>query len=150
MWSSAEEIIAFTIALALHRHVVHHKNQNDQFSASDLAAEVNYMPFSDQADLHVDTVALQQGIVVFKKAIKKQYSPEFIQMNPTDKDVPTVPSIYGLDSYLAGFNIKFSLISALETKSAILQIRNKILKLQAKGKAHVHNSLSSARGQYHS
>jgi hypothetical protein len=156
MWSTAEEIISFTVAIALFRHVVDHENQNNQFSASDLAEEVNSMPFSDQADLHVDPVALQQGIMRFKKGIVKLINPDFIPMNPAENGVPTVPTLYGLDSFLTGFNLKFKIITdrlqelnARETKSRILTMRNKILNLQLKNKESIHTSLAHAMGQFH-
>lgn len=154
MWSTAEEIISFTVAIALFRHVVDHENQINNFSASDLAEEVNSMPFSDQADLHVDPVALQQGITRFKKGIVKVINPEYIIMKPPQNGVPYVPTIYGFDSLTSGFNLKFSVITdrqeltARAIKSEILTIRDKILNQQIKNKECNHTSLSSALGQY--
>jgi hypothetical protein len=154
MWSTAEEVCSFAVAIACYRHVVTIENQKKQFSAVELAEEMNSLPFSDQADLNVDTVALQQGLVKFKKGIMKLLSLEFITMNPFNKDAHTVPLFINLPPIFALFDIKFvsltvqgPLLTVLDIKSGILTMRNKIMNFTKSSNASNHLSQSAAMGQ---
>jgi len=68
------EINAMALALAtvLVRHQYNQDNIASQYSALDLANEVNGLPFNDIIRIH-DIAILQQGIFEFKKILNKFY-----------------------------------------------------------------------------
>lgn len=134
MLSIEHELCAFALSIALVCHIVTHENSRTQFSADELATELNYLAFGQRADFYVNALALQHGICRFKHAIQKMNLVTITKMNPSN-GIPIIPKYYSLEPILAGYDITFSTITSgiasneVDALEAILNMRNNILRM---------------------
>jgi hypothetical protein len=118
-----EELALNAVATMLVRHNRVPVNINCQLSAALLVKEINGYAWGTKPQFKVDEVVLQQGLHIYKKAIK---NVEFIDMQSSNKNVPWVPSHGKLKHIMKGKEIKF-LTLPKETDILVYDSEEKLL-----------------------
>jgi hypothetical protein len=63
---------AFMVAILLARHEVNNNNSEKQWSAAEISEELNNLPYSETTNFHVDTDALQHGMSIFQRQLRRR------------------------------------------------------------------------------
>ena len=121
------EICLFALAIALVRHIVTLGNFTSQFSALELASELNTLTFGQKADFYINPLALQHGIHFFKLALTKMSLVTLTKMSPSNGEA-VIGKYYSLPSILAGYDITYCTIT---TEAIILNLNNEQKTLNA-------------------
>ena len=136
------------VAIVLIRHEVNAANNNLQWSGEELAEILNDLPLAQQANFHVNSLALKQGFLIFKRYFVK-WGITTIDMYQDEKK--TLP-FFDLVESRRSIELKFGTYHSMsedsvesDVSSEILNIRDKLLSLGGYEKS-IHNSPCSVFG----
>ena len=69
------------VAIAIVRHIVDSSNVDVQFSAENLSAELNLLPYSNNPNLYIDQLALKHGFQRFRTSLTSNGITNFPMFN---------------------------------------------------------------------
>jgi hypothetical protein len=67
------EYASFQLAIVLARVEIDYSNIGEQGTEGSLSAKVNELPFSEDPNFFVNSIALSHGLIIFQKAFKYVY-----------------------------------------------------------------------------